>query len=177
MKLEDKGDETLEDEKTSECDKTLEGDILPMSPLEGDEEEFVFIQTMAPLEEKGFKTLTPNKLLTRLPVLLSQIKVGNNSSKLKCEIRQILYLLYQHNKITKNLYSNLLTGDNQLVITTKHRTFHFDLSKDSGINLKHEICFIIQHNEFLAEDTIKNEMRQLLSKYKHGNDIHKHGKQ
>ena len=36
---------------------------------------------------------------------------------------------------------------------------------------------IIQHNEFLAEHTIKNEVRQLLSKYKHGNDIHKHGKQ
>ena len=30
--------------------------------------------------------LTPNKLLTRLPILLAQIKVGNNSNKLKSEI-------------------------------------------------------------------------------------------
>ena len=56
-----------------------------MSPLEGDEEV---------KEGKGLKFLTPNKLLTRLPILLAQIKVGNNSYKLKNEIRQILYLLY-----------------------------------------------------------------------------------
>ena len=29
------------------------------------------------------KILTPNKLLTRLPVFLSQVKAGNNSCKLK----------------------------------------------------------------------------------------------
>ena len=29
-------------------------------------------------EGKGLKTLTPNKLLTRLSVLLTQIKAGNN---------------------------------------------------------------------------------------------------
>ena len=34
--------------------------------------------------------------------LLTQIKAGNNSNKLN-EDRQILYLLYQHNKITKTL--------------------------------------------------------------------------
>ena len=45
-------------------------------------------------EGKGLKILTPNKLLTRLPVLLVQIKAGNKSCKLKHEIRQILYLLY-----------------------------------------------------------------------------------
>ena len=45
--------------------------------------------------------LTPNKLLTRLSILLAQIKTGNNLYKLKNEIRQILYLLNRHNKITK----------------------------------------------------------------------------
>ena len=40
-----------------------------------------------------------SKLLTRRPVLLAQIKAGYNSCKLKNEIRQILHLLYQHNKI------------------------------------------------------------------------------
>ena len=65
-----------------------------MPPLEGDEEV---------KEGKGLKILTPNKLLTRLPVLLAQIKARNNSYKLKNEIRQILYLLYQQNKITKKV--------------------------------------------------------------------------
>ena len=35
------------------------------------------------------KVLTSNELLTRLPVLLTQIKAGKNSCKLKNEIRQI----------------------------------------------------------------------------------------
>ena len=53
------------------------------------------------------KISTPNKLLTRNLVLLAQAKAGNNSYKLKKEIIQI-YLLYQHNKITKKLYNNLI---------------------------------------------------------------------
>ena len=52
-------------------------------------------------ERKGLKVLTPNRLLTRLPILLAQIKDGNNSYKLKNEIRQILFFLDQHNKVTK----------------------------------------------------------------------------
>ena len=54
------------------------------------------------------KILTSKKLLIRLPILLAQIKVGNISCKLKNEIRQVLDLLYQHNKITKKVYNNLL---------------------------------------------------------------------
>ena len=52
--------------------------------------------------------LTPNKLLTRLSILIAQIKAGNNSNKLKSDIRQILYLLYYSNKITKIAYNNLI---------------------------------------------------------------------
>ena len=84
-------------------DKTLEGheeELDDLLPLEGDEREAI--------EGKVLKTLTPNKLLTRLQVLLAQIKAGNNSYKLKNEIRQILYLSYQHNKITKKFYNNLI---------------------------------------------------------------------
>ena len=73
-------------------DKEESIDLSDIPPLEGDEIEVK--------EGKGIKILTPNKLLSRLPVLLAQIKAGNNSYKLKNEIRQILYLLYQHNKIT-----------------------------------------------------------------------------
>ena len=46
-----------------------------MSLLEDDKEK--------EKEEKGLKILTPDKELSRLPVLLAQIKAGNNSYKLK----------------------------------------------------------------------------------------------
>ena len=39
-------------------------------------------------KEKGLKILTPNQMLRRLPITLSQLKAGNNSEKLKNEIRQ-----------------------------------------------------------------------------------------
>ena len=71
-----------------------------MPPLEGDEKV---------KEGKGLKILTTNKL-NRILILLAQIKVGNNSYKLKNEIRQILYLLYRHNKTTKKVCSNLITS-------------------------------------------------------------------
>ena len=44
---------------------------------------------------KGLKILTKKQMLNRLPILLAQVKAGNNSNKLKNEIRQILYLLYR----------------------------------------------------------------------------------
>ena len=44
---------------------------------------------------QGLKILTPNQMLSRLPISLAQLKAGNNSEKLKNEIRQILYSLYR----------------------------------------------------------------------------------
>ena len=44
---------------------------------------------------KGLKLLTPKQMLSRLPISLVQLKAGNNSRKLKNEIRQILYSLYR----------------------------------------------------------------------------------
>ena len=35
----------------------------------------------------------------------------------------------------------------------------------------------IESSESFVENKIKNETEQLLSKYKHGNNIHEHGKQ
>ena len=34
-------------------------------------------------------------MLNRLPITLAQLKAGNNSEKLKNEIRQLLYSLYR----------------------------------------------------------------------------------
>ena len=47
-------------------------------------------------------------MLNRLPILLAQIQARNNSSKLKNEARQILYLLYRSKELTKTVYSNLI---------------------------------------------------------------------
>ena len=54
------------------------------------------------------KILTPNQTLSRLPVTLAQLKAGNNSEKIKNEIRQLLYSLYRSKKFTKNIYKSLL---------------------------------------------------------------------
>ena len=44
--------------------------------------------------EKGLKILTPNQTLSRLPITFAQLKAGNNSQKLKHEIRHLYYSLY-----------------------------------------------------------------------------------
>ena len=38
---------------------------------------------------KGLKILKPSPMLSRLPISLAQLKVGNNSEKLKNEIKQL----------------------------------------------------------------------------------------
>ena len=60
-------------------------------------------------ERSVLKILTPSKMLDRLPISLTQLKAGNNSEKLKNEIRQLLYSLYGSKKLTKTIYSNLIS--------------------------------------------------------------------
>ena len=57
---------------------------------------------------KGLKILTPDQMLSRLPIILAQLKAGNNSEKLKNKIRQLLYSLYRSKKLTKQLYKSLI---------------------------------------------------------------------
>ena len=42
---------------------------------------------------QGLKIITPNQMLGRLPISLSQLKVGNSSEKLKDEITLLLHSL------------------------------------------------------------------------------------
>ena len=85
--------------KEDQADKNEEFADLPLTQtLKNDEVK----------EETRIKILISNKLLTSLPVFVEQMKVGNNSCKLKSEIRRILYLLYKHNKIKKKLYNILI---------------------------------------------------------------------
>ena len=39
--------------------------------------------------------LTPEQMLSRLPISLAHLKAGNNSEKLKNDIRQLLYSFYR----------------------------------------------------------------------------------
>ena len=59
-------------------------------------------------KEKGLKILTPSQMISRLPINLDQLKAGNNSEKLKNEIRQLLYSLYGSKHMTKQVYNNLM---------------------------------------------------------------------
>ena len=71
-----------DDDKIEKSDKTVEivEDILKFNKEQQSGE--------------GLKILTPNQMLSRLPITLAQLKAGNNSEKLKNEIKQLLYSLY-----------------------------------------------------------------------------------
>ena len=56
----------------------------------------------------GLKILTNKQMFSRLPILLAQIQAGNNSIKLKNEIRQLLHSLYSSKVLTKTVYNNLI---------------------------------------------------------------------
>ena len=56
----------------------------------------------------GLKILTNKQMFNRLPILLAQIQAGNNSIKLKNEIRQISYSLYRSKVLTKTVYNSLI---------------------------------------------------------------------
>ena len=58
--------------------------------------------------EDGLKILTPNQMLSRLPIIFAQLKAGNNSEKLKNEIRQLLYSLYRSEELIKELHKSLV---------------------------------------------------------------------
>ena len=52
---------------------------------------------------QGLKILTPDQMLSRLPITLAQLKAGNNSQKLINEIMQLLYSMYHQKKTQNNL--------------------------------------------------------------------------
>ena len=97
----------LKDEikKMSEDEKETE---KPDKILEIFKEILIFNGENRKQQGLGLKILTPNQMLSRLPITLAQLKAGNNSEKLKNEIRQLLYSLYRSKKLTKQLYKSLV---------------------------------------------------------------------
>ena len=47
-------------------------------------------------------------MLNRLPIALAQLQAGNNSNKLKNEIRQLLYSLYRSKNMTGQIHKSLI---------------------------------------------------------------------
>ena len=99
--------------------KDLNNEINEMSEEERENERvgkiieiveriLAYINQQQKREGTGIKILTPNQMLCRLPNSLAQLEAGNNSDKLKNEIRQLLYSLYCSKNITKQVYNNLI---------------------------------------------------------------------
>ena len=88
-----------------ESDKNDEIDTADITHLES---EGSTVQRKA---QQGQGLNTPNQMLSRLPIIsLAQLKAGNNSEKLKNEIRLFLYFLYRSKKLTNNVYNNLINA-------------------------------------------------------------------
>ena len=72
----------------------------------------------------------------------------------------------------------IIIEENMILIRDpKTFCFNFDWLKYVDESLKHEIKFVIKSNESLAENEIKNQIEQLMLKYKHGSNIHEQRKQ
>ena len=65
------------------------------------------IESLNPKGE-GLKILNNKQMLSRLPILLTQIQAGNNYKSIKNETRQILYSLYRSKALTKTVYKKLI---------------------------------------------------------------------
>ena len=117
-KLNNKRDQTNKDqvyliEKTLTNIKNIVKNVPKDNPLKTEENEKIIdiVERIFELNSEnqlglGLKILTPNQMLSRLPISLVRLKAGNNSEKLKNEIRQLLYSLYR----SKNLQNNCIKG-------------------------------------------------------------------
>ena len=84
------------DDKKDETDEQL--DTTDMPDLESEESA-----TQRRNEKgQGLKILTPQQVLSRLPISLAQLKLGSISQNFKNEIRRLLYSLYRSKKAKQN---------------------------------------------------------------------------
>ena len=63
---------------------------------------------VAKSDHSNLKILSPEQMLQRLPIALSQVKLCNTSKNLLNEIRQIIYSLYRPKEITKKVCNNIM---------------------------------------------------------------------
>ena len=58
-------------------------------------------------ECQELKILTPNQMLSRLPITLAQLKQGIKAGKVS---KKLLYSLHPSKKLTKTIYNNLVNS-------------------------------------------------------------------
>ena len=68
------------------------------------------IFSLPPIDGTGQKILSPIQMFHRLPRAFALLKPGNTSQNFLNEIRQIIYSLYQVNKITKNVNNSIMNS-------------------------------------------------------------------
>ena len=102
FQVEKETDEDRDEDRDEDTDEEMDTAIMP--ELESEESA----AERRNQQGQGIKILTPNQMLGRLPIFLAQLKAGNNSEKLKNEIRQLLYSLYHSKNMTKQAYNNLI---------------------------------------------------------------------
>ena len=93
------GDLKDEIEKMSEGEKKLKNQIKYQKLLK----KFLILKVQKE-SRQGLNILTPDQMLSKLPITLAQIKAGNNTEKFKNEVRLLLYSLcrlknFQNNSI------------------------------------------------------------------------------
>ena len=85
----------MEKESDEETDKESyeneETDTTDLPDLESEES----------IEGQGLKILTPNQMLSRLPISLAQLIAGNNSEKLKTKLGNYYILCTDQNNLQK----------------------------------------------------------------------------
>ena len=65
-------------------------------------EHILYFNQLEQQKGEGLKILTPNQMLSRLPITLTQLKAGNNSEKLKMKLDNYYILCTDQ----KNLQNN-----------------------------------------------------------------------
>ena len=95
FQVEKETDEDRDEDRDEDTDEEMDTAIMP--ELESEESA----AERRNQQGKGIKILTPNQMLSRLPISLAQLKAGNNSKKLKNGIRQLLYSLCHSKNMTK----------------------------------------------------------------------------
>ena len=105
-------------------------------------------------------------MLSRLQICLAQLKAGNNSEKLKNEIRQRMYSLYKSKKLTKKYFLNnylslhylnmeTIFKNNENSKTNEPHRFKLDLT--DKLNFKDPRKNMANNNKFKISSPTWNE--------------------
>ena len=91
-KTDDQADNGTDDKKDDKTDNKIDEEPVTTDMPDLESEQSAEQRNQ---EGQGLKILTPNQMLSILPITLAQLKAENNSEKRKNEIRKLLYSLYR----------------------------------------------------------------------------------